>query len=112
MTGPRRDPDQVRPYVRGGGGPVARPLHLETLLVAANSPLEGLGPDHRTIMLLCRGGTLAVGDLANALDLPLALAKRLVSQLIDAGHLTVPQPADAPATDLLEGILHGLRRAL
>jgi Protein of unknown function (DUF742) len=115
MSGPRRDPDMVRPYVRAGGRMrPTRALRLEMLVVAANVPTEGLDPDARRIISVCRGGVLAVADIAAVLDLPPRLALILVAGLMDDGCLTSPRPvcAHAPSTDVLREVLDGLRRSI
>ena len=117
MTGPRRDPDWVRPYIRArGSGSADHDLRLETLVIAANSPTSGLDPDARRTVELCRGGALAVADIAVGLDLPPSAAKVIISGLIEAGHLTTPAAqrlaADAPPKSLLKEVLDGLRRSI
>ncbi|MEW1864205.1 DUF742 domain-containing protein [Streptomyces sp. NBC_00669] len=113
MSGPRRDPDVVRPYVRTGGrSRPSRDVRLESLVIAAPAPVQGLEPDARRVFLLCRGGVLAVAEIAAGLELPPSVVRILVSGLIDSGHLAAPvrrTRADAPSTDLLKEVLHGLR---
>ncbi|WP_406455837.1 DUF742 domain-containing protein [Streptomyces sp. NBC_00876] len=114
MTGPRHDPDMVRPYVRTGGR--VRPRRnvlLESVVIAATSPTDELGPDSRRVMNLFsvgRGG-LAVADIAAALQLPPSTIRILVSSLMDSGHLASPAAAvnDQPENDLLQKVLDGLR---
>lgn len=82
MTGPRHDPDMVRPYVRTGGR--VRPRRnvlLESVVIAAPSPTGELGPDARRVMSLfvVGGGGLAVADIAAALQLPPSTIRILVS---------------------------------
>jgi len=114
VSGPRRDPDVVRPYVRTGGrSRPSRDVRLETLVIAVHDPLtQGLEPDARRVLDLCRGGVLAVAEIAAGLDLPPSVVRILVSGLIDTGHLAAPSRrvrADAPSADLLKEVLHGLR---
>ncbi|GAB2882132.1 DUF742 domain-containing protein [Streptomyces deserti] len=114
MTGPRRDPDMVRPYVRTGGQVrPRRDVRLESVVIAATGPTTALGPDARRVMGLFssgRGG-LAVADIAAALELPPSTARILVSGLVDSGHLTIPVAAtdDQPDLTLLQEVLDGLR---
>lgn len=114
MTGPRHDPDMIRPYVRTGGrNRPSRDVRLETVLVGASGSTDGLGPDARRVMRLFAGGRggLAVADVAAALDLPPSTVRILVSALMDSGHLAAPAPAeeDRPGLDLLQEVLRGLR---
>ncbi|WP_306322052.1 MULTISPECIES: DUF742 domain-containing protein [unclassified Streptomyces] len=115
MTGPRRDPDLVRPYVRTEGRVrPSREVSLETVVLAASGPTHSLGLDARRVMDLFRhseGGSLAVADIASAVDLPGSTVRILVSGLMDAGLLTEPVAAhtDQPVPDLLQEVLSGLR---
>ncbi|MCX4597500.1 DUF742 domain-containing protein [Streptomyces sp. NBC_01549] len=114
MTGPRRDPDMVRPYVRTGGQVRARDdVRLESVVVAATGPTDALGPDARRVMRLFggAGGGLAVADIAAALELPPSTVRILVSSLMDSGHLSSPVAATGhqPDFDLLQEVLRGLR---
>lgn len=114
MSGPRHDPDMVRPYVRTGGR--VRPdrdVRLESVVVATTGATRELGPDTRRVMSLFavgRGG-LAVADIAAALQLPPSTIRILVSSLMDSGHLASPAPAEAdqPENDILQKVLDGLR---
>ncbi|WRZ85094.1 DUF742 domain-containing protein [Streptomyces sp. NBC_01022] len=114
MTGPRHDPDMVRPYVRTGGRVrPRRDVHLESVVIAAPSPTGELGPDSRRVMSLFSvgHGGLAVADIAAALQLPPSTIRILVSSLMDSGHLASPAAAvnDQPENDLLQKVLDGLR---
>ncbi|MCK8676102.1 MULTISPECIES: DUF742 domain-containing protein [Streptomyces] len=124
MTGPRRDPDMVRPYVRTGGQIRPRAdVRLESVVIAANGPTGALAADARLVMRLFapgdgdpggggpRGGGLAVADIAAALEMPPSTVRILVSSLMDSGHLTSPPSAlpDEPASDVLQEVLRGLR---
>ncbi|MFE9773662.1 DUF742 domain-containing protein [Streptomyces sp. NPDC005931] len=114
MTGPRRDPDMVRPYVRTGGQVRARDdVRLESVVVAATGPTDTLAPDARRVMRLFAGagGGLAVADIAAALELPPSTVRILVSSLMDSGHLASPVAATGhqPEPDLLQEVLRGLR---
>ncbi|MFH8791066.1 DUF742 domain-containing protein [Streptomyces sp. NPDC017941] len=115
MSGPRRDPDLVRPYVRTDGRVRAHPdVRLETVVLAASGPSTGLSADARRVMGLfdrAGGGGLAVADIAAALEFPPSAVRIIVSSLIDEGLLTRPVAAgaDRPETDLLQEVLRGLR---
>ena len=57
---------------------------------------------------------ISVAEIGAALHVPLGVARVLVSDLADAGYLTVslPVPVDAngrPGRDILERLLDGLR---
>ncbi|MFJ3824943.1 DUF742 domain-containing protein [Streptomyces nodosus] len=115
MSGPRQDPDLVRPYVRTGGR--SRPstdVRLESLVFAATGTLPGLNPDARRVLGLfaaSHGGGLAVAEIASALSLPPSTTRILVADLIEHGLMTLAQGRDddRPVTSLIERVLHGLR---
>ncbi|MER6443663.1 DUF742 domain-containing protein [Streptomyces venezuelae] len=115
MTGPRRDPDLVRPFVRTGGRvrPTRADVRLESLVLAATGPADTLRLDHRRVLNLARDvrGGLAVADIAAVLNLPPSTVLILVCDLIDDGHLTVPRSArdDQPEIDILREVLRGLQ---
>ncbi|MDN0193865.1 DUF742 domain-containing protein [Streptomyces sp. S.PNR 29] len=112
MSGPRRDPDMVRAYVRTGGRlvPSRNDLELTSLVRAADQPLHGLDADAVRVMRLC-SGPLSVAEIASYLDLPPTVALIVVAGLLDTGHLNTPAPVkpDAPSIELLKEVLDGLR---
>jgi hypothetical protein len=60
------------------------------------------------------GGPISVVEIGDRLNVPIGVARVLVSDLIDAGYLTVsrPVPVDAngrPSREVLERLLEGLR---
>ncbi|PLW66303.1 DUF742 domain-containing protein [Streptomyces sp. SCUT-3] len=106
----------VRPYTVSDGR--TRPTNrfdLLTLVMATGRPPRAhLGPDHDRTLDLC-AGPITVAEVAAHLRLPAAVAKVLLSDLVDCGALTARTPAvTAPADDrpLLEAVLRGLRRRL
>lgn len=114
MSGPRRDADLVRPYVRTAGRVRPRQdVRLESVVIAATGPTGALGPDAQGLMSLFAGGHggLAVADIAAALQMPPSTVRILVSTLMDSGHLTSPVAAvfDRPESDLLRRVRDGLR---
>ncbi|MFI6400907.1 DUF742 domain-containing protein [Streptomyces sp. NPDC050548] len=115
MSGPRRDPDMIRPYVRTGGRvrPTRTDVRLETLVKAAGVPNGTLPPDARRVLTLVGDapGALAVADIAAALDLPLSTVRILVSDLLDSRHLATPVDVRSgrPDISILQEVLRGLR---
>ena len=112
MTGPGRDPDLVRAYVRTGGR--SRPSHefdLVTLVQAVRDPEQGVSPDERRVMNVCsKRGSLSIAEIAAHLDLPPSVVKIVVSDLLDTNHLVIPAPAEVLSeVSLLEEVLNGLR---
>lgn len=106
----------VRSYVLTGGRshPTRNTLRPETLLRAADpSRLPPSADRHaRDLVRLCRG-TLALAEVAAYLRLPVSVVTVLVSDLVDAGHLTLRSnhtPHLPPGRDILEEVLDGLRK--
>jgi DNA-binding IclR family transcriptional regulator len=77
------------------------------------TPLGHLGPEHGQALDLCLA-PVSVAEVAAQLRLPAAVAKVLLSDLVDCGALTTKPPAHHHPTDraLLEAVLDGLRRQL
>ncbi|WP_418276332.1 DUF742 domain-containing protein [Isoptericola jiangsuensis] len=106
----------VRSYVLTGGRahPTRNTLRPETLLCVAQDdrrdPVRATGRYERAVLEICRG-TLALAEIAAYLRLPVSLVAVLVSDLVDAGHLTIRSGSGAglPDTGLLEEVLDGLR---
>lgn len=109
--------DFVRSYVITGGRqlPAADRLSLLTLVTIAPDrelPL-GSGPEVRAIWELCLGGYLSVAEVAAHLELPVGVARLLLTDLTEHGHLLrreAPPPAQAVDKRILEEVLHGLQR--
>lgn len=119
MTPPRRrEKGLVRAYVvtDGRAHPTRNTLDIVTLVHAvADRPPTGLTPERRAVTELCRGGALAVAEVAGHLGLPISVTKVLVSDLIDSGHIiarAAPSRAKTYDVQLLQEVLDGLRARL
>ncbi|MEU4657520.1 DUF742 domain-containing protein [Streptomyces sp. NPDC023723] len=107
----------VRPFTVSNGR--TRPtidLDLMSQVMATGAtPLGYLGPEHTQALDLCRA-PVPVAEVSAHLRLPVAVAKVLLSDLVDCGALTTKPPAEFHhnPTDraLLEAVLDGLRRQL
>ncbi|WP_175409504.1 DUF742 domain-containing protein [Streptomyces sp. TRM64462] len=116
----------VRPYAMTGGrtrpGPHAVRFDLIALVTAVDEPGPHdppdtsdetlLGPEHRTLLALCRADTQSVADLAAEADLPVGVIRVLLGDLIEAGHVLVTRPVPAaqlPDEQLLREVINGLR---
>lgn len=119
MRAPRR-PGRglVRPYVVTGGRahPTRNTFDLVTLVIAQHDrPLDLLSPEKRRLMELSHGGALSLAEIASHLELPIAVTKVLLSDLVDSGHVITRAPvpaAERPDIDILQEVLDGLRRTL
>ena len=106
----------VRPYALVGGRtrPSGETFDLVSMITAVRgSPgdLDGLEPEHLTLLRLCRL-PISVADLAADLDLPLGVVRILLSDVRQRRLIAVHHPAPAQLTDpqLLREVADGLRR--
>jgi hypothetical protein len=111
----------VRPYTITHGRTASahgEDLTLITMIVALAPPEErfaarGLEPEHRFILDQCRR-PVAVAEIAARLNLPVAVAKILISDLIASGTAAARPPAvrdgQKPDIRLLRAVRDGLRR--
>jgi hypothetical protein len=103
----------VRPYAVTGGRTGARyDLDLITLVVAIDPDAHAriAEPDHAGVLRVC-AYPCSVAEVAAHLDLPLGLAKVLISDLIEYGLLVCRsgyQPA-APDLTMMQKVLNGIR---
>jgi DNA-directed RNA polymerase specialized sigma24 family protein len=114
VTANRRDQALVRPHVVTGGRahPTRNTFDLATVVVATRHQLDGLSAEKRRLMELCRGGALAVAEVAGHLHLPTSVTKVLLSDLVDSGHIATHAAfpdAHHPDLKLLKDVLDGLR---
>jgi Protein of unknown function (DUF742) len=115
----RDDPRVVPVYALTGGRTRSRgeDLDMETLVTATQDGLVAL-PQQRferaRILRLCRQ-PISVVEIASQLDVPLGVARVLVSDLHTDGFLAIHraplEPDGRPGTQVLERLLHGLRRS-
>ena len=112
----------VRPYTITHGRTVSAhgdDLTLITLIVTLPSPEEqfgarGLEPEHRFILERCRR-PVALAEVAAGLNLPVAVTKILISDLISLGTVAARPPlaiavGQRPDIRLLRAVRDGLRR--
>lgn len=105
----------VRPYAvtNGRTSPSLR-LELLSMVVATGHVMNSLELDHLQVLGLCQQPA-SVAEIAARLRLPAAVAKVLLSDLVDYGAVraAAPRPAaDASNRILLERVLDGLQRRL
>ena len=115
------DPEQsfVRPYTITQGRTVSARDDLTlitviTTLFASDADTRGLEPEHRSILEQC-GRPTALAEVAAGLNLPVAVTKILVGDLIDLGRVTARPPlavavGQRPDMTLLQAVRDGLRR--
>lgn len=106
----------VRPYtVSGGRTKPSVALDLLSMVRATGRALKvDLTPEHSLALDLSRA-PVTVAEIGAHLRLPVAVAKILLSDLIDQGAVTArpPDPAADPADrDILQRVLDGLHKRL
>ncbi|WP_329126653.1 DUF742 domain-containing protein [Streptomyces sp. NBC_01465] len=111
----------VRPYAMTGGRTTSGPSGVRLDLIAlvtldGNAPPASeeslFGPEHRTLLTLCRTETQSVAELAAGADLPVGVVRVLVGDLLEAGQVTVAHPvppAQLPDEKILREVIDGLR---
>ncbi len=105
----------VRPYAwTKGRTRSSLDLQVETLVSVRDLAQDTIPrPEHRTIATLCRTPH-SVAEVAALLNVPLGVAKVLVSDMAEAGLLAVHCNAYASGAEaqvvLMERVLSGLRR--
>ncbi|QGV76974.1 DUF742 domain-containing protein [Streptomyces ficellus] len=111
----------VRPYAMTGGrtkpGTSNVRFDLIALVVVDDSPPGAadeslLGPEHRSLLSLCRSETQSVAELAADADLPVGVVRVLLGDLLEAGFVRVSRPvppAQLPDERILREVIDGLR---
>lgn len=111
----------VRPYAMTGGrtepGPGGARFDLIALVtldgnVTGSSEDALLGPEHRTLLTLCRTETQSVAELSADADLPVGVVRVLLGDLLESGYVTVSRPvppAQLPDERILREVINGLR---
>ena len=111
----------VRPYAMTGGrtrpGPTGVRFDLIALVTLAGTARGTdddamLGPEHRTLIELCRPETQSVAELAAGADLPVGVVRVLLGDLMESGRVTVSRPvppARLPDERILREVIEGLR---
>ncbi|MFE0702397.1 DUF742 domain-containing protein [Streptomyces sp. NPDC058872] len=111
----------VRPYAMTGGrtrpGPSSVRFDLIALVVVDDAPPgpaeeELLGPEHRSLLALCRAETSSVAELAADADLPVGVVRVLLGDLLTSGFVRVSRPvppAQLPDERILREVIDGLR---
>ncbi|MER5542719.1 DUF742 domain-containing protein [Streptomyces sp. NPDC001118] len=111
----------VRPYAMTGGRTQPGPTGVRFDLIAlvtldpAAPALDGdtaFGPEHRTLIELCRTETQSVAELAADADLPVGVVRVLLGDLLELGCVVISRPvppAQLPDERILREVIEGLR---
>ena len=109
--GDDEDTSLVRPYIITGGKTraTASDLPIESIVATSEgAPTYLLGFERREITQLCVEPT-SIAELAGSLDLPLGVARFLVTDLTQQGYLDTQGAANNSDTELLEQLIEGIR---
>ncbi len=101
----------IRPYVMTGGETraTASDLPLETVVtVSEGVEFDDLGFERHDIATLCTKPT-SIAELASRLDMPLGVARFLVSEMAAGGVLHTHETASANDPELLEKLIEGIK---
>jgi hypothetical protein len=106
----------VRLYAvaRGRARPSGQVFGLLALVTAESAPYDDptLSPEQVRVLALCQYGPQSVAEIAACCDLPLGVARVLLSDLLEIGHIRVRQPLP-PASlfdeHILQEVIDGLR---
>ncbi|GAB3479257.1 DUF742 domain-containing protein [Nocardiopsis coralliicola] len=106
----------VRPYILTQGrdrGDTVR-LDLVSVVIAARADVDemALEPEQVRILELCRRAQ-SVAEVASRLDMPVAVVKVLLGDLIGRGYVLAraPYTSESPVNrDVLQAVLDGIQR--
>lgn len=92
---------------------VGRDLPIESLVTATDRSAADLQPEYRAIVARATR-PLSLVEIGAEMGIPVGVARVLVSDLADAGYLTVHAPVPAssdgnPPPEILNRLLEGLR---
>jgi Protein of unknown function (DUF742) len=111
-------PSLVRPYsLTSGRTKPAVELALEALIQVLPDPENRkweLGDIEATIVALC-GQSPSLAEIAARIGVPIGVARVLVADLVEAGHLRIlatlqEDASDSERRELIERVLGGLRQ--
>lgn len=105
------DPSPVRPYVITGGRTRATEADLQIETVVRLTDLVRQAPldlERRAIARLCRTPQSIV-EIASRLDLPLGVARVLVSEMAAEGLLRTDATADPTDAVFIQQLIEGIR---
>ncbi|GLU49729.1 DUF742 domain-containing protein [Nocardiopsis ansamitocini] len=106
----------VRPYILTWGRQNCDVVRLDmiSVVIAARSDVDemALEPEQLAILTLCRR-PLSVAEVSAHMDIPVAVVKVLISDLIGRGHVLAraPYTSQSPVgRDILQAVLDGIQR--
>lgn len=97
----------VRPYMVMRGRTTASDLAVETMVHSLDVSSEDLHDEGLAAFQMCEE-TLAIAELAADLNLPVAITREIVVELLDSGHMEKFETADAGDVAVVTRILNAL----
>ena len=112
-----RPPSLVRPYSLTSGRTIpAVDIALEALIQALPHPVDPNAElsDVERAILAMSAGSPSVAEIAAQVGVPVGVARVLVADLVEAGHVRIlatlgEDASDAERRELIERVLSGLR---
>ncbi|MEU6354758.1 DUF742 domain-containing protein [Streptomyces sp. NPDC047072] len=116
----RVDPDESAELVRlhvitlGRSLSGGTQLPLTALIAAvegAPRPPGRLSPEEEHLLDLCRGGFLAVAEIAGHSQLPLGVVRAFLASLLESGYISIRRPRTdgaSPGAQVMRDVLDGL----
>lgn len=105
-------PGLLRPYVITGGRTrgSGADLPVEAIVQSTfpTTPPPFLGPEERIITELC-ASPISIAEVAAKADLPLGVARVLVSDLVTSELLQTHETNDVNSPDILQQLIDGIR---
>jgi Protein of unknown function (DUF742) len=108
------DPDRLYTVTGGRSRADENSFDLVTLIVSECDSAAGMPSEYVRIIEMC-ARPMAVAEISAALRLPISVVKILLCDLVDAGQVTIRNPAAAAPAQLpdpktLKQVLVGLRK--
>jgi hypothetical protein len=113
----KRSPSPARPYTLTGGRTRARielPIEVTVQSLVSSDELDWAPGDVRTVIVRLCGDRPSIAEISSYANLPIGVARVLVGDLVESGHLRVHATLTdrSTATErrrLIERTLSGLR---
>jgi hypothetical protein len=112
-----RSPNPARPYTLTGGRtrpPVELPIEATVEALASSGTVDWAPGDVRAVIVRLSSGRPSIAEISSHADLPIGVARVLVGDLVESGHLRVHATLTDRSTvserrRLIERTLVGLR---
>jgi hypothetical protein len=108
---PEIDGRTFRPYLLTGGRtrPSGRDIPIEALIVTRPMPVAGNLTSEQALILGACHAPMSVAEIAVVLNVPIGVARVLVGDLAEAGHVEVGATAAGAEYELVKRLIAGVR---